>query len=201
MALQTGARDGHEEVIDYLLAQGADPNVCGTDWPLKTAVDYNRPSFVQKYLAHGADPKLAMQGLLAHAAWHGYIDVVKVMVESGKVDINEQHSNGLSAVTASIKNTQPDVLDYLLAKGADPNGVGDGLPVVWAAWAPEEPRMLEAVLKAGADPNVLDQHTYNPLVVAAWHGRLESVKLLLKNGAKQDIVGWKGLSPMVSGSA
>jgi ankyrin repeat protein len=54
--------------------------------------------------------------------------------------------------------------------------------------------LIETFLAAGADPNVIydSEHSYTPLIAAASAGRIDIAKILLKAGARLDLVGADG---------
>lgn len=61
-----------------------------------------------------------------------------------------------------------------------------------ALWADPKPDIVELLLKEGADPNAINHFGYTPLHWAAKHGHIESADLLIKAGAKLDIVNQNG---------
>lgn len=54
--------------------------------------------------------------------------------------------------------------------------------------------LIETFLVAGADPNVIydSEHSYTPLIAAATAGRIDIAKILLKAGARLDLIGADG---------
>jgi uncharacterized protein len=79
------------------------------------------------------------------------------------------------------------LVDILIAKGADPDGVGDGAPLVLALHA-RTPDLAHALLTAGASPTPPD----NPLAAfraAIALGSIAGVRLLLDFGADPDVRG------------
>lgn len=80
------------------------------------------------------------------------------------------------------------VIDLLVARGAVVNGTEASRPLRWAAQFGATDA-AKALLRAGADPNLLDGRPPSrttPLHMAAYHGRLPVVKLLLAHGARVD---------------
>jgi ankyrin repeat protein len=95
----------------------------------------------------------------------------------------------------AIRRSQPDVVDFLLTNGANPNqpdGRGD-IPLMWAIGhvrvdVPEQIRtqIFQRLLAAGADPNMKarSDYAYTPLLYAAGlSNQSNSVGILLRAGA------------------
>jgi ankyrin repeat protein len=193
IALQTAIRDSREDIFDWLLLNGADPNLPGTQYPLTTAVHLQRLPFISKLLDAGADTKLAMKSLLVHSVWLGDLEMVKILLDSGKFDINELHSDGSTALTMAIRQQRMPFIELLLSKGADPNAFGVGLPLVVAAGMDDGPEILQLLLKAGADPNLEEQQSgKTALLEAAGNGRVEKIKMLIASGANAESVNKRG---------
>jgi ankyrin repeat protein len=88
------------------------------------------------------------------AAGNGTLDIVKLLIEQGGVDVGLKDFNGTTAMFRAVENNFPEVIKYLHSKGgniAEINYVGDDL--------------------------------FEPLIVtAARHGHIEATKMLLSLG-------------------
>ena len=62
------------------------------------------------------------QTMLISAAYHSQLDVAKFLVEEAKVDINEKLKSGETALFRACYFNRVEIVQYLLEKGADPNG-------------------------------------------------------------------------------
>lgn len=94
--------------------------------------------------------------------------------------------NKATALISAIELDDLEILDLLLASGADPDGrcgCATGEPALWAAALFNRPRHLERLLECGADPNVISAAGNTALHVAAMRGHDEVVSLLLAAGA------------------
>ncbi len=69
-------------------------------------------------------------------------------------------------------------------------GMADGGSYLVAMCAGDDPEKVRDVLKAGVDPNSLNSMGRSALNIAADHGNLEIVQLLLDDGAKVDLRSW-----------
>ncbi|MBU0467988.1 MAG: ankyrin repeat domain-containing protein [Candidatus Omnitrophica bacterium] len=96
-AIFLSARSGCKEVVEYLLANGADINGPGP-YQSKT--------------------------LLMEASWWGQVDIVKMLIEQG-AEVNLINENGYTALSEAISNANEDFLDQfeivkiLVENGAD----------------------------------------------------------------------------------
>jgi RNA polymerase sigma factor (sigma-70 family) len=112
-------------------------------------------------------------------------------------------ANRATALIAAIELDNMDILDLLLASGADPNGrcgCATGEPAVWAAALFNRPRALSRLIDAGADVNIVSAAGNTPLHVAAMRGYADIVRRLLAAGADPTIKdrGVEGTPPLVT---
>ena len=86
--LYNAALCGHEDMVDYLLNHGADPNK-GASWkgnqrPIHVAAMYGHVEIIQDLLRHGAKIDActsAKETALHKAAWHGRAAAVEIPFE------------------------------------------------------------------------------------------------------------------------
>jgi ankyrin repeat protein len=169
--LGTAARDNLPDMLSYLISRGADVNLEGPEIPLRMALD--KPQLLKQLLAAGADVK-KYKGLMELATWENNLESVKILFEAG-VPLNEKHQNIYTPLTTSIRDDHPDIFDFLISKGADPNLEGEGYPIQGAL---SRPKYLYKLLSAGAKPRnykgILEQ--------AVYRGMMESVEFLIEAG-------------------
>ena len=129
-ALHLGAAEGHLEVVDFLIAHGADVNAQdrwrGT--PLRDARDH--PEVVELLKRHGARDSVAEQrasvteadvtSRLCDAARRGDVDSLRRLVAAGaevtRSDYDDRTPLHLGAAEGHVR-----VVEYLIARGADVN--------------------------------------------------------------------------------
>jgi ankyrin repeat protein len=190
--LCTAIRDDRPDIFKYLLSKGADPNNPGPDHPLVMAL--RRPHFLRALAAAGADPRHEKcRGIMEVAVYYNNMETIKILAEDVKVDLNEQFENGNAALTTCVRDKRPEIMSYLLSRGADPNAPGaDTLPLHWAATL-EDGTMFKMLLDAGADINKRAREGGNTMLIeASLHGRAENCRMLLEKGADLNAVGSDG---------
>ncbi|RTE83483.1 hypothetical protein BHE90_001908 [Fusarium euwallaceae] len=188
-ALSYAAEYAHEAIVAELLATGVvDPN--GQDkWaqtPLDHAAKNNALGIVTAILEH---PKTDPEGKPEHsalvcAAREGYTDVVRVLLDSGRVDVNAAGTDPYNfpigtPLTHAIENGKSEVVEQLLAAGADPNleSRWGHIPLMIAAQNGQA-EVIGQLLAAGVDPNIQDNEGKTALCNAA--GSICSTKMAIR---------------------
>lgn len=123
--LYFAAQRGHEEVVTYLLAQGADPNSTtpfGTTLGIAARNDHT--GIVAALLDAGADPNLPggedRRMALHHAAERGAMESARLLLAHG-ADVNiEAERWGWPAIHFAAGKGQDEMVAYLRDMGAGP---------------------------------------------------------------------------------
>ncbi|XP_064110394.1 protein fem-1 homolog C-like [Macrobrachium nipponense] len=130
--------------------------------------------------------------ILCTAALLGHTNCVRILVEYREADVEELGSvsaegplmSGVSPLWCAASNGHYWVVDYLLSKGANPNGEtsfnGTPLQAACALGYFEIVRLLE---EHGAYIEAADNRAVTCLMLASFGGHLEIVKYLLEVGA------------------
>ncbi|ESZ93263.1 ankyrin 2,3/unc44 [Sclerotinia borealis F-4128] len=156
------------EMARFLLDKGADPNICGEDeGPLHGAALQDHPEMLQLLLDHGAD--------ITHRL------------------------NGRSPLELAIQYNSPLVITFIANFVMAPEDLdkrGDMLDaaLLYAAGKGDRYGIL-VLLKAGADIDARrakEAGGGTPLLVAIGSGEIQSARLLMRQGAKMDIVDGRG---------
>ena len=147
-ALMTAARTGDADSIRVLLVYGADPNARDSyrgQTALMWAAARNHAAAIHTLAELGADihattnteaaspngPRMFYASnptgftALTFAARAGSIDALRVLLEAG-ANINDQLSDGQSALIVAVANANWTLANYMLDRGADPNLAGAG---------------------------------------------------------------------------
>lgn len=204
--LVTAIINGHFELANYLVGQGASPNLSNLAGltPLIAAIDV-------QWAPHAwfPQPNLTQEKV-------GYLDLIKVLLDHGanpnarlekklwfrglSQDPSWVDPAGATAFWRAAQSSDIDAMRLLMGRGADPNiaTLSGATPLMVAAgigWmanhttnAPVNP--MEAVkycLQLGADVNAADSRGYTALHGAAYLGNNEMVSFLVDHGARVDV--------------
>jgi ankyrin repeat protein len=181
------ARSGYPEVVEQLLAKGANANARGArgQTALMWAVSQQHPDVVKVLLAHGAEVQARSEvwsevmavpphghleynrpiphggdTALMFAARVGDLASMKLLVAAG-ANVNDADAWGVSAVALAAHSDFEDLVEFLLEKGADPNQAAAGFTALHAAIMHRDEKMVSALLSHGANANAPVQ-TWTP---------------------------------------
>lgn len=180
-ALTTAIRMERLDVIDVLLAHGADPAIRGQDWPLHMAVAH--PAILAKLLPHVPITKVN-KGILELAVKANQLECVKMLIEKG-VSVEERTGGVFSPLTTSIREDRREIFRYLLDHaGADPNAPGEHLPIIKAIRRHREDDLsyITHLLDKGADINLM-YRGWNAVLQALDNGDKKILRLLAERGS------------------
>ena len=124
-SLFTALRNGHPEVVEFLLEHGIDPNIQNNngDTLLQLAAANNYLRLVKLLLEHGADPNIQNnygRTPLHVAAFNGRREVVKLLLEHGADPNIQENMFGQTPLHFAVDGCYVDVVRVLLDHGADP---------------------------------------------------------------------------------
>ncbi|KAL3982887.1 Ankyrin repeats (3 copies) family protein [Acanthocheilonema viteae] len=163
--LVIAARNGHFDVVKYLLEKGADVSITGT-------VTFDGE------IIPGAP-------VLWAAAAAGHLDIVQYLVEEAGADINQTTHSNSSPLRGACYDGHYHIVQYLVKKGADielANRHGH-TPLMIAAFKMRVD-IVRFLLNHGADPCRVSMKGNTAMHDAAEAGSNEIVCMLLKAGAK-----------------
>ena len=112
-----------KEMIDFLLAHGADINQSDCIPALDVAIDKDNVNMVKLLLNGGANVNLSSpksNGLpIHHACAHNNIEILKLLLHYD-VKLNVKDEQGITPLLYAAVNTNPGMIQLLLEHGADP---------------------------------------------------------------------------------
>jgi len=183
-ALTTAIREDRGDLVDILLARGADPAVRGQDWPLCMAV--KRPAILKKLLAATPNPR-AFRGVVEMAVVANQLESIKLLLAAG-VSVEDKNCGVFSPLTSAIREEHKDIVRYLLdVANADPNAPGEHLPIVKALRRYSgDTEIIKMLLTRGADINKMHRG-WNAILQAVENGDAEILKLLIDMGGPADL--------------
>ena len=211
-ALLIAVVNGHYDLASLLIERGANPNIADSNGrtPLYAAIDLRNVQWSQgpapelpqpehlalitKLLDAGADPSIKMTGQVGHR---------------GSFDMRWTDLKGGTAFSRAAWNGDIEVMQLLLAHGADPKVVTDKgetalLLLAGAGWPlgqgyirPEEEitAALDLLVeKFGMDVNAATKEGITPVICAIFKGDNFVVQYLVDHGARLDVKDAKGRS-------
>ena len=137
------------------------------------------PSIVNHYAPDGFHP-------LGLAAFFGSKATVEALLQAG-ADVNQQSREAMkvSALHSSAAASRPDIVEMLLAGGADPNPrAKGGVTVFHEASATGQIEVAQMLLKRGGDINATDSSGKTPLAYAIDSKKDEMAAWLRAHGAR-----------------
>jgi uncharacterized protein len=197
-ALMRAAANGRREVVQFLLARGADPNVRHTGigqlqgrTALLFATDSQQAEVVALLLDAGADVNVKDalgETALTLALERARLDLVRLLVDRG-ADVNARNRFGRPALILAIEMLRPysgmdesaavALIKAMLDKGADVNAKDSGQTTVTMV-ANEGFGVRGVMTETGPGGNV-DGRT--PLMTAVRMGDTQAIRVLLAKGA------------------
>lgn len=207
-ALIRAARDGNLQIVKILCEEGhINPNARHSDGTtalchaakLKSETDNTGLEMAQFLLDKGADPNLCSrdEGPLHEAALHDNPKMLQLLLNNG-ADITYS-LNGWSPLEMAIKYSSPLAVTSILNYVVKPDdlikrqGMLNGA-LLYAAGKGDRNVILQ-LLKAGADidaKQTKDVGGGTALLVAITNGEMQSARLLIRQGARLDVVDERG---------
>ena len=172
--LQAASINGHLEIVQTLLENGADINAQGGRYG----------------------------NSLQAASLNGHYEVVRMLVENG-ADINAQGGRFGNALRAASDSGHDHVVQLLLEHGADIHAQGeDGRSALQAASTEGWEKVVQILLERGAEINTQGGlQNGNALQTASFEGHYRVVQMLLEHGAATDLKDKQGRCPFHSACA
>lgn len=156
------------------------------------ATYYRQPTIAAELMAAGAPLDLW------EAAVTGRVDRLRELLDRDPAQANSYSADGFAPLHASYF-APPEVIELLLARGADPNALSRNamaLRPLHSAASAGNARVVELLLRAGADPNARQHGGWTPIHAAAQSGNVAVIQLLLQHGADARLANDTGATAM-----
>ncbi|KAI3793890.1 hypothetical protein L1987_36513 [Smallanthus sonchifolius] len=188
-----------EECLRVLIKAGADlglVNMFGQSaWSIAKSNKWSN-SFQQTMLNVTKDGMIpvsnnkAVFSPLIFVAHSGDIHALKAIVSRENINLNEQDSNGLSAVMVTAMQV---MLQYTLEKG---NKSSQGFYLLHYASRYGDIQAVKLLITRGYDINAFNGDGYTPLMLAAREGNAQMCELLISCGSLCDVSNSKGVTAL-----
>ncbi|XP_067623254.1 uncharacterized protein [Eurosta solidaginis] len=199
--LYLAAQGGHAEIAETLIANRANVNIVNVEGaPLHIAAGRGHDNVVQVLLSNGAKINVKdnkSRTSLELAVAHGHLQVVKMLLQYKKVDMNGKCYNNWTILHIASQESNLKMVKFLVAKGSNINAknAGGSKPIHIAAREGYKDT-VEFFLSKGLSINELGAANQTLLHYTAIEGRLEVVKYLIAQGADVNAKDTNGLTPM-----
>ncbi|EPS38466.1 hypothetical protein H072_7783 [Dactylellina haptotyla CBS 200.50] len=179
------------EMANLLMQNKANTNIVDKDGrtPLSYASEHGLPDLL-KILLEKNDvdinirAKSSSKTALMFAAESGDVECTRLLLEEKYLIIDQRDRDGNSALHVAATNGRVELLDLLLAKGADiaAQNTLERTPLHAAAENGHH-EFIKAILSHSRDVNLADRKCTTALGIASIRGDLWTVELLLQHGA------------------
>ncbi|RFU27758.1 hypothetical protein B7463_g8575, partial [Scytalidium lignicola] len=204
--LHYAIRKSHEDVVEELLRNGADPNHSTLQPPVLDQIfvdicdEDQRLRLLKLLIQHGANIDAIdanKTSPLIYAAQLGNIECAKYLLDHG-ADISLADYSERSAFIYAIDYNQIEIVRLLLERGVKLHGTeqGEQAPLFRAL---DNDSVVKLLLEHGAEINVRSSYGQTPLMVAAEYGYEASLKLLLSYDAAIDLEMARNKGDMIGG--
>ena len=163
--LVRAASDSHLELVQFLVAQGADVNTYAANGP-----DSRLPHETNDYafiLFDSGDPRfhVFLPTPIQRAAWAGHANIVRFLVEQG-ASVNPIDAPEFPPLVLAARKGFDDIANILLEGGADPD-VRDskGRSALHVSIHHGHITLVSTVVEHGADTTVQDENGRTPLMI------------------------------------
>jgi ankyrin repeat protein len=210
--LASAASGGMKNAVQLLLVNKADINAQNDkgETALFAAVSAKRGEVVQLLLAGKANPNLAFNEKSENPGWTPLVaainqdnaPVARLLLENGANPNVLFYRNGWTALMQAAQKGSVELVEALLAAGADVNAKenADSRSTALYHVAYQNPTnaaaIVELLLRNKADVNLADVNGVTPLIRAVGRRNLDVVRLLVEHGADVNAMTRQGESPL-----
>lgn len=195
------AKQGHLNIIQYLVENGIDINISTYEGSMLTlASKLGHCDIIDYLLSKNADVNhkdYENHTPLAVACYTGNIDVIDRLLATNKceIDVRIGYHPDITPLMLAIRYEHLDVVDRLLAYGADYNKLDNyQRSCLFFALEPKNNLMLKKILDLGINVNHTNFQGDTPLTDFHYaHGfDRQTIEILLQNGADVNWIGYWG---------
>lgn len=203
-AINWAAYSGRTDMVKHLLDKGADPTLVGHGNSLEIAMRRGFQPLVELLAEHMKKTRRlsAAETQLASAIEHGDDDEARQALAVGAAP-DSLDRFGRPLIAEAARRGQIGILKLLVAAGADVDAPDPiGYTALMEAARDQQVESVRTLLELGADLNHVSlEHglALTPLHLAAIGGSVETVEMLVEHGAKLDVKGTIGTTPLLWG--
>lgn len=145
------------------------------------------------------NPATGLSALSAAAA-EGHSDVIRLLVRTGKADVNISDLSGRTPIFYAVEQNKPDALRTLLSLGANVNAQdNNGVTPLMRASAKNRQDCVDILLsQKGIDPNLKDFQDRTAIIYSVYADELAPAQALIKAGADMNVRDSANNTPLMS---
>ncbi|XP_061164475.1 uncharacterized protein LOC133173510 [Saccostrea echinata] len=185
--LHAACLGGNVDIIDFLVTKGMDMHALTKkkETVLYIACRYGQYA-VCEYIIHNYPQSLDIMdetvSVLHCAAWKGYIDIVKLLIEKGW-NVRSVTRTGDTVLHLCCRNSQLEMCQYLINNHSDllPDRDVKGWTALHSACMGGNEEILSFLITQGMDINELTKDSKNALHIACRYGNYAMCKYLVQN--------------------
>eukprot|EP01138_Halocafeteria_seosinensis_P005163 gb/GECG01005279.1/.p1 GENE.gb/GECG01005279.1/~~gb/GECG01005279.1/.p1 ORF type:complete len:516 (+),score=77.82 gb/GECG01005279.1/:1-1548(+) len=189
------------DLMQLLLELGkADPNKTGQHGrtPLHKVITLQKVKAIELLLKNGADPNIRdnEKGSTPLAFAVPNVSMMKLLIEQGNVDPNQEVQKGKTALHMALANENEEAVKFLLSAGANPVSEDEAgnTPLMLAF---NNVTIMKHLLDSGrVDANQTTKKGKIALHEAVLAKNRQAVEILLKSGADPNLVDKNGMSAL-----
>ncbi len=132
------------------------------------------------------------------AVYCNKLDIVKMLIEEYKFDINHKNNNGCTALMFASEKGNLEIVKLLIERGADINQQDNQLDTALIkACRNGYKEIIELLIEKSISINEKGCEGWTPLMIASQNGYLEIVKILIEKGANIDDKNNYGITALI----
>jgi ankyrin repeat protein len=206
--LHWAIREGHKDMIEWLLAGGANPNADGGDYhplggPLSWAIWFGDIDTAVLLVSHGADIHRKTHNYPGTPLYDAVLGGDRAMTEALVTKTGDTRAAKWAPLLATVVSGDIQAVEDLLAKGADVNAKSErGVSALHVAAGKGHKDIAELLITRGADVDEKAKSDawrhggWTPLYFAIWHHHSDVAELLLAKGADVNVKDERNLMPL-----
>ena len=182
-ALMSAVRAYHPEIVQFLIAAGANVNINGRS-PLLSACSSGQLAIVKMLITAGARLRIQDKNgdtCLMAAARAGHTETVRYLAGQPGVDVDHKCNKGFTALHHAVRKNHPLVVKELIDAGADIEACNRrGCSPLWFAANAGLVNIVDIIARAGAEQTLLsptNMVTTTPLIFAVQAKHFDNVHL------------------------
>ncbi|KAI9663972.1 MAG: Ankyrin-2 [Bathelium mastoideum] len=193
-ALCRACQNNDLKIAELLVHKGANVHAFNDGFwtPLHEVSARGYVAIAEILIGHHADPNSRNHQRytsLNLAAQSRHLATVRVLLDSGRAEVDAQNQDGWTSLAEAAHHGQPEIARSLLKYSASVN-IPDNdkwTPLLRAVQSGHLSVVTLLLDEGNADINVVNDVGFGALAEACWQGRVDILKALLVRGARRDV--------------